>query len=338
MGTYVDEFGFRVDVAPQLGAVEIKQREGRTQKWVYMLDNWEEFKARHPRKFLRRIRKGIPHALRKRAWPLLAGCEQKMHSGVNAQREGSIGALLSCGLILSVAEIVLEYCPNTTFLDLQLRTQETICIEKDLSRTFPTHSTITGSPELFRVLQAISSKYPEPGYCGGMSTHAAVCLLVMEDDEDAFWLMDCLFSTPCYRLDMFFLTGLDVMRRWMGLLDTLVSQRLPKLQLQIHAWGQASQFTCSWFLTMFTRPLKPALWLRIWDIFLHEGRKVLMQTALGMLQLRQTALLKLTTMEDFLGSLIDPTSWSELEGNADRIIALILNVQLSKEDVDELNK
>jgi len=175
MAQFLDEFGFSVDVPFEVSANELKQRESRVKKWVYMLDHWEEFRRHHPRKLQKRVRKGIPHSIRKRAWPLLAGCEEKMQLRAKAQGEKTLEVLVLCGLIHSVAEIVVEYCKNPTFHHLHtFPTSDTACIGLDVQRTFANHSSIRGSPALFNVLQGMSPKY---GYWAGMSLHGAACLL-----------------------------------------------------------------------------------------------------------------------------------------------------------------
>lgn len=67
-------------------------------------------------------------------------------------------------------------------------------IVKDLSRTFPGNEEFkkpyqSGDNRLYNVLKAYSAYDPETGYCQGMNFISGMLLLMMPDQEDAFWCL-----------------------------------------------------------------------------------------------------------------------------------------------------
>ena len=61
--------------------------------------------------------------------------------------------------------------------------------------------------DLFHVLAAYSMFNTEVGYCQGMSQIAALLLMYLNSDEDAFWALSQLMSSPKYNMHGFFIPG-----------------------------------------------------------------------------------------------------------------------------------
>ena len=62
----------------------------------------------------------------------------------------------------------------------------------------------------------------------------------------------------------------------------------------------------AWFLTIFVDNVPVFVYLHIWDVFLHEGSKVLFRFALAILRLHESELLQMTdsaSMNQFLRTL-----------------------------------
>uniref|UniRef100_A0A2C9MAG2 Rab-GAP TBC domain-containing protein n=2 Tax=Biomphalaria TaxID=6525 RepID=A0A2C9MAG2_BIOGL len=53
-----------------------------------------------------------------------------------------------------------------------------------------------------------------------------------------------------------------------------------------------SLFTFNWFLTVFIDGIRPELFLRIWDVFLYEGSKIMFRYALAFLKYAEDDILK----------------------------------------------
>jgi len=72
----------------------------------------------------------------------------------------------------------------------------------------------------------------------------------------------------------------------------LLSEKLPRLHYHLELHGiELSLF--SWFLTAFVDNIPVNVYLRIWDVFLYEGNKVLFRFALSFLKLQEEEILKM---------------------------------------------
>ncbi|GIQ86608.1 hypothetical protein KIPB_008491, partial [Kipferlia bialata] len=89
-------------------------------------------------------------------------------------------------------------------------------------------------------------------------------------------------------------------------LEELIRIKLPQLYRygrRIYVeWGAV---TTEWFLCMFGRTLTGECLLRTWDWIFAEGNKVIFRTALGLMQMHQTQLLKAEDILELSQVLID---------------------------------
>ena len=77
-------------------------------------------------------------------------------------------------------------------------------IDLDVNRTYREHTAFRHrydikQTELFNVLAAYSVYNSEVGYCQGMSQIVALLLMLM-NEEDAFWALSILMSDPRFAL------------------------------------------------------------------------------------------------------------------------------------------
>lgn len=170
-------------------------------------------------------------------------------------------------------------------------------IELDLNRTFPTNKHFTCPTSSFpdklrRVLLAFSWQNPTIGYCQGLNRLAAIALLVLEDEESAFWCLVAIVETilPAEYYSKT-LTASQVDQR---VLQDLLSEKLPRLTAHL---GQhrvdLSLITFNWFLVVFADSLISDILLRVWDAFLYEGTKVVFRYALAIFKYNEEAILQL---------------------------------------------
>ena len=68
--------------------------------------------------------------------------------------------------------------------------------------------------DLFHVLAAYSMFNTEVGYCQGMSQIAALLLMYLNSEEDAFWALSQLMSAPKYNMHGFFIHGFPKLLRF----------------------------------------------------------------------------------------------------------------------------
>ncbi|XP_006887028.1 PREDICTED: TBC1 domain family member 2A [Elephantulus edwardii] len=170
-------------------------------------------------------------------------------------------------------------------------------IELDLNRTFPNNKHFTCPTSNFpdklrRVLLAFSWQNPTIGYCQGLNRLAAIALLVLDEEESAFWCLVAIVET-IMPADYYSktLTASQVDQR---VLQDLLSEKLPRLMAHL---GQhhvdLSLITFNWFLVIFVDSLISDIFLRVWDALLYEGTKVVFRYALAIFKYKEEEILRL---------------------------------------------
>jgi len=226
------------------------------QKWFEMLSSWDHYMSSNYNKVRSRCRKGVPHSLRAAAWRALCG-------GANLQQNN----------------------PTTfTELDSQSSSWEST-IEKDLHRTYKLHELFAeegglGQQEMFRVLKCYSLYNPQVGYCQGMSSIAGMLLMIMPA-EQAFW---CLVSIMEKYLPGYFSDGLLAIQLDGRVMEALVADLHPDIGKFLEDQGvQATFYAVEWFMCLYTRSLPWSTVLRVWDMFMCEGVKVLIKVGIALI-------------------------------------------------------
>ncbi|XP_022617923.1 TBC1 domain family member 10A-like [Seriola dumerili] len=259
----VDKYGFTGgaqqnsrDSAEEIPIEVLRQREA---KWLDMLNNWDKWMAKKHKKVKDRCQKGIPPSLRGRAWLYLTGGKVKRE-----QNQGKFQEL--------------DNQPgDPKWVDI---------IERDLHRQFPFHEMFAargghGQQDLFRVLKAYTLHRPEEGYCQAQAPIAAVLLMHMPA-EDAFWVLVqiCEKYLPGY-----YSTGLEAIQLDGEILYGLLRRVSPVAHrhLKRHKLEPILYMT-EWFMCAFSRTLPWASVLRVWDMFLCDGVKILFRVGLVLLK------------------------------------------------------
>ncbi|XP_037369402.1 small G protein signaling modulator 3 [Talpa occidentalis] len=323
-----DEFGFRVDQedgvadpsSSRLLGVSLVEDPPQRLRWQAHLEfthnhdvgdlTWDKIAVSLPRseKLRSLVLAGIPHSMRPQLWMRLSGALQKKRSSE-----------------LSYREAVKNSSDDETVAAKQ--------IEKDLLRTMPSNACFAsvgsiGVPRLRRVLRALAWLYPEIGYCQGTGMVAA-CLLLFLEEEDAFWMM-CAIVEDLLPASYFSTTLLGVQTD-QRVLRHLIVQYLPRLDklLQEHDI-ELSLITLHWFLTAFASVVHVRLLLRLWDLFFYEGSRVLFQTTLGMLRLKEEELIQSENSASIFNTLSDIPSQiqdaEQLLGEAMRLAGSLTDV------------
>ncbi|UMM21289.1 hypothetical protein L5515_003034 [Caenorhabditis briggsae] len=260
-----DRFGFFVmnglSSSPQLDPKVLRRRE---KKWIQMLDNWRYFMDEKFELVKARCRKGIPPSLRGRAWKYLCGATFQMEVSAN--------------------RFVFDYCVKQAG-DPKWNED----IQKDLSRQFPEHEMFArvgkfgnnGKNDLFDLLKAWTVLHPEEGYCQGQAPIAAVLLMHMPV-RDAFYC----FVQICHKyLPGYYSSGLEAVQVD-G--DILVKMLKEKSKLTYRHFKQngvdPALYMIEWFMCVFCRTLPWPTVLRVWDMFLCEGVKILFKVSLILLK------------------------------------------------------
>ena len=235
----------------------------RTEKWQDMLNNYQKYQTTKRAKLKSRTRKGIPDSLRSIVWQLFAGTdklkEKNLFENLNKQE-----------------------------LDKDI---EGVII-KDLDRTFPSCQLFKekygmGQRKLYRVLSNYSKYNKVLGYVQGMGYLAAIFLLYM-DEESAFYMLHSLVKN--YGFEGLYKEGFPDIKKKFYVLLNLEKKYIPKIYDIFKRDGVfISIYASQWFLCLFAKDLKPNILVRIFDVFLFEGFKVIYRFALAFLKLKEKA-------------------------------------------------
>ncbi|KAJ8247641.1 hypothetical protein GJAV_G00248600 [Gymnothorax javanicus] len=170
-------------------------------------------------------------------------------------------------------------------------------IQLDLHRTLNGNQRFSSPSDpaiqqLHRVLLAFTWQNPTIGYCQGLNRIAALALLVLQNEEDAFWCLVAVVETIMPQ--DYYSKTLAASQADQRVLRDLMLEKLPRLiahldELQV----DLTLITFNWFLVVFIESLPTHILLRIWDAFLCEGIKVLFRYALALLKYREEDLLKI---------------------------------------------
>ncbi|KAK1409531.1 hypothetical protein QVD17_36057 [Tagetes erecta] len=185
-------------------------------------------------------------------------------------------------------------------------------IEKDLPRTFPGHPALDedGRNALRRLLTAYARHNPSVGYCQAMNFFAGLLLLLMPE-ENAFWallgILDDYFEG--YYSEEMIESQVDQL-----VFEELMRERFPKLVNHLDYLGvQIAWVSGPWFLSIFMNMLPWESVLRVWDVLLFQGNRVMLfRTALALMELYGPALVTtkdagdaITLLQSLAGSTFD---------------------------------
>lgn len=313
VSTVIDRHGFlrlEDDISEEKAQEQLppQVRQRRELKWVHMLQHWDRFMARHYAMVRRRCRKGIPSSVRARAWSQLCGGHYLMAN--------------NGGVFERLCETPVE--PDT-------RDQ----IVKDLHRQFPRHEMFAaaggaGQRDLLRVLCAYVTHRPRDGYSQAQAPVAALLLMHMPACL-AFW---CLVAISDNYLPGYYGPSMEQV-----LLDGCVLHRLLRRsspQLYRHVTRHQLEpplYMLEWFMCVYSRTLPWPSVLRVWDMFLCEGVRVLFAVALVLLRCSLEERGKLgscDSLADLLQRLHRPPEHVTAEA---ALVARVCHLELSRDEI-----
>lgn len=252
-----DRYGFihdeRLKTKKESSEAKLLQTElERTQKWLKMTKSWDKYYPSE--KLNRRIYKGIPDRLRGEVWYRLLNVAK-----VKGEQDG----------------VYLKMRNRARSRSTSIRQ-----IDLDVNRTYRNHIMFrerygVKQQALFHVLAAYSVYNTEVSYCQGMSEIAALLLMYM-NEEDAFWGLSQLFIHEKHTMHGFFIQGFPKLIRFQEHYDNILKKYLPKLRRHLERHEMYTSFyTIKWFLQCFLDRTPFHLTLRLWDIFMLEGDRLL---------------------------------------------------------------
>ncbi|KAL3090067.1 hypothetical protein niasHS_006519 [Heterodera schachtii] len=264
------------------------------QNLVEWLQRWDAYLVNHvlqpmsPNPQLKMlVRCGIPNTYRARVWSSLVDFL------VGSTKSETGKGYYDC-LLRKAQRIQEQSAAGTAEEDAALKQ-----IDLDLVRTLPNNKQFEAeqSPRvssLKHILYAFRFHNRSVEYCQGLNRLGAIGLLYL-DEPQAFWfLVACVdhLQPPNYYSPS--LLGAVVDQR--VLLD-LVQDKMPALHSHLHKLEvDLSLFTLSWFLTIFVDVLSHNIYIKIFDVFLLEGNKVLFRFALALLKMAEHRLLECASL------------------------------------------
>ena len=191
-------------------AIRIEKEAERLQKWVKMMKRWKFTLSNRKEKLKRRLRKGIPDAVRGKVWMDLMEIEASKWRKSHPIKK--LTGMVEKG---EVKELTLED------------------IEKDIDRTFPSHvlfekKNSPGQISLRNLLRWYAALDPETGYCQGMAFIAAMLLTYMQE-EDAFYTLVAILNRPTAPLRETYLPDMIATQRALSVFGSLFQEYLPNL-------------------------------------------------------------------------------------------------------------
>ncbi|NXE06532.1 US6NL protein, partial [Lophotis ruficrista] len=258
-----------------------KQQEiERVDKWIKMLKKWGKY--RNSDKVRRKRKSTRPE---EREWFILP----MSHAFKK---------------LIEKPEITGKYCLILPQMKEQAKSfsSEIKQIDLDVNRTFRNHIMFRDrygvkQQALFHVLSAYSIYNTEVSYCQGMSQIAAILLMYL-NEEDAFWALAQLLTNQRHAMHGFFIPGFPKLQRFQAHHEQILSKLFPKLKKHMDKEQMTTGiYTTKWFLQCFIDRTPFTLTLRLWDIYILEGERVLTAMAYTILKLHKKRLLKMT-LED----------------------------------------
>ena len=256
----------------------------RFEKWFKMCASegaLERERKQHPQRFKRRVRKGIPDAFRQKLWPSLcrADVSQKRHPG--------------------------EYL-NLFQKSLKVPSLEKVheSISRDVGRTFPRHVIFCqvngiGQKSLGNILRAYSAVDQEVGYCQGMGFIVGL-LLGYLGEEESFWVLRTLMQEPPWKLAELYRPGMRGAQLLLFQFEALLAYFLPDVSSHLkRECIEPSMYATQWFITIFAYNFPFDIVVRVWDVFLHEGWKIVFRVAVTIIKQNRREILA-RSMEQIL--------------------------------------
>lgn len=277
------------------------------EQWRVICIDFHRFRGKCPDKCKVLIRQGIPEFLRGSVWQKLA-----------------------------LSRELLQKYPKDLYE--QMRQSKTAPSEgdivRDINRTFPKHVLYRdkqglGQQQLLNVLRAYSVFNAEVGYCQGMGFICGLLLMYMRED-DAFLMLISLLEN--YRMSGLFMPNLPLLNKYFFQLQRLLEMHMPLLYNHLAQQGvEPTMYASQWFMTVCIYNFPFSTVVRVWDIFLAEGVKIIFRIALALLKLNQEVLLS-ESFEQILQTLKRAPSRVE----SDTLIMVALSIKLKNKMLKDI--
>ncbi|XP_058885038.1 TBC1 domain family member 2A-like isoform X3 [Acipenser ruthenus] len=287
-----DDYGFKtipdyevedVKLLAKIQALEIRSNNLRNNEMVDkpLRTRWANYLASRPLDQLAPspelkglIRCGIPVEYREQVWRWIVRTRTQVYRKRNPNRYQELRK--HC-----------EVSEHPASRQIRLDLHRTLTSNKHFSS--PTSDAVQ---KLQRILLAFSWQNPTIGYCQGLNRLAAIALLVLKDEEDAFW---CLVAVVEIIMPQdYYSKTLTASQADQRVFRDFLAEKMPRLTAHFKEHSiDHSLITFNWFLVVFVESLVSDILLRVWDAFLYEGTKVIFRYALALFKYNEEDILKI---------------------------------------------
>ncbi|XP_054315876.1 TBC1 domain family member 3G-like isoform X2 [Pongo pygmaeus] len=218
-----------------------------------MLGEWDTYQ--NSKKLMKRVYKGIPMNIQAEVWSVLLNIQEIKAKNPRQYRVMKEKGKRSSEHIHQIDLAVSQTLRNHMFFRDRYGTKQR---------------------ELFYILLAYSEYNPEVGYCRDLS-HIATLFLLYLPEEDAFWALVQLLASERHFLPGFHSPNGGTVQGLQDHQEHMVSTSQPKIMCHLDKeglWAQGSSF--GGLLQMLNDGIFLGLILRLWDVYLLEGKQVLM--------------------------------------------------------------
>lgn len=263
-------------------------------KWQEILDQGVRAYLRdRPRRFHRRLQRGIPSGFRWRVWKSLIARDPPPCSSKTDERQTTPEWFFDDdGEQEAFAEVSARENPPWTAM-----------IRTDIARTFPEDARFDHRQQLrlLHVLNAYAAYNPDLGYCQGMNFVVGMLLLVAGPDVkdlEIFQFLVALMHEFGLGLAGFYSDRLPLLWKYVRAHDVLVEEVAPDLRKHfLRENVQPPMYLHQWFLTLFVTAFPLSIVVIIWDAILLEGLPVLLRIGVSVLLVLRNHLLSMQMEE-----------------------------------------
>ena len=181
-------------------------------------------------------------------------------------------------------------------------------IDLDLKRTFPYEKECMKDEFLLKmrnILLSYSIRNITVGYCQGMNFLVARLLLVIENEEEVFWIFVQIIENFLSLLNYQEITGVIIETT---LIETLISYYLPELNSFLKKKDftmSLSNFIHKWIVCLFSQTLRPEMIYSLYDFFFIDGFITMIKASIFVSACIQKEVLQKKTFGEIYSIFID---------------------------------
>lgn len=169
----------------------------------------------------------------------------------------------------------------------------------------------------------------------GLGFVTGTFLMYMSEHETFFMLKQLLRGNDKYMIAGLYSPGFPLLQQYFYILDKLIKQRHSKLHKHLQYHGiQPPMYATQWFITLYSYNFPFEIVLRIMDILLNEGTKILFRVALHIIRILESTLLH-SDMEQCITTLKDVHKHPSMN-HVDEFIQNVLAIDITTNQLQKL--